>query len=103
MKKHLAIWLAVIFAAFHFIIVGSVLLDVARGAQGEGPAFAVFFADFPLFLLSKIPIGGHVDYGPRIGTLIFLLAGTLMYALAGFILGVVINLIRGFIARWDER
>lgn len=100
MKKRLSLWLPVIFAAFHLIVVGGVLLDVARGAEGEGPAFAVFFYDLPLFVLAKhVHIDGSINFGPHSAELFFLSAGTLMYALVGFLIGAAIDWIRAFIAR----
>lgn len=45
MKKHLALWLAVIFAAFHLIVVGGAILEAGGGSGGEGLAFVVYYYD----------------------------------------------------------
>lgn len=99
MKKRLSLWLPVIFAAFHLIVVGGAILE-AGGGDDEGLAFAIYFADMPLFVLANhVHIHGSIDSTPHDAELVFLWAGTLMYALVGFLIGAAIDWIRAFIAR----
>lgn len=99
MKKRLSLWLAVIFAAFHFIAIGGTILG--SGGGGEGLTFGLIAYDWVLLWLC-----GHsviVRYvcsstTPR-GWTIYLLAGTLLYAVAGFAVGAVIDSLRSLIAR----
>ena len=100
MKKRLSLWLPVIFAAFHLVVVGAAFLEAGGDDGGEGLAFAIFFADLPLFVLAKaVHIPGSINPGPHNAKLFILLAGTLMYALVGFLIGAAIDWIRAFLAR----
>ena len=80
-------WGALLFGLFHLIFVVAPL--VASGGHGEGQAFLVALADFPLvMLLDRIPGGGYILYKSTFAYVSFFsVIGTLMYACIGAALG----------------
>jgi hypothetical protein len=98
MKKRLSLWLAVIFAAFHFVVVAGAILE--SGGGGEGLTFALIGYDWVLLWLCAHSVLGRYlcSFTPR-GWVIYLLAGTLIYAIAGFAIGSAIDGLRTLIAR----
>ena len=52
MKKRLSLWLPVIFAAFHLVVVGGSMLEAGVN-DDEGLAYVVIIYDLPLFVLCK--------------------------------------------------
>jgi hypothetical protein len=99
MKKRLSLWLAVIFAAFHFVAIGGTILE--SGGGGEGLAFALVGYDWVLLWLCAHSVLGRYlcSYTTPRGWVIYLLAGTLIYAIAGFAIGAVIDSVRALIRR----
>jgi hypothetical protein len=91
-RRHFWIFGALLLGGFHLAFI--VLPLLASGGQGEGQAFLVMFADFPLvWLLDRIPGGGHILYNSKYAYLAFFsIAGTLMYACAGALLGRLVAL-----------
>lgn len=96
MKLRLRILLPVIFAAFHFIAVGEMLLT--GGENGDG-ALGLVMLDWPLLALcmhspSDSALARYFCSLAPHAWVHYLLAGTLMYALAGFVIGATIDGVR---------
>lgn len=99
--KRLALRLAAIFGAFHFIILGLSIID-ADWRGGEGLGYGLALSDGPLLALCQHyrAVGTLLCYGTYRGNYVDLLVtGTLMYAMVGFIMGAAIDWIRALIAR----
>jgi hypothetical protein len=91
LKLRLRILLPVVFAAFHFIAVGDMLLT--GGENGDG-ALGLLILDWPLILPC---MHTHAAFARPFcsiapgGWTLYLLAGTLIYALIGFAIGAAID------------
>lgn len=91
MRSRLPFLLAAIFAAFHLIVVGGVILESAGSGGGEGFAFAILVYDFPLIVLCQWPPGTYLCYGVAHGSYsVLLISGTVLYGLVGFVIGIMI-------------
>lgn len=103
LRSPLPVVLAVIFAAFHLIVVGGMILESPQG--GEGFAYAFIAYEWPLLLLClHVPVFGqylcHGVSGNHYS--VVLVTGTVVYALIGFGIGAAIIRIRALLAsRWD--
>ena len=99
MKRRMSLWLPVILAVFHFIVMGNAFIQASDGSDPEGLAFAVGYVDMPLFVLCRlIPICNFGGDRPGI-PLMFLFAGSLTYAFIGFLIGALIDWARNLIER----
>ena len=94
-------WLAgaLLCGAIHLAFVVAPLL--ASGGHGEGQAFLVAMADFPLvFLLDRVPGGGHILYDSTPAYLTFFsIVGTLMYAGIGAAFGALCGFLLRLVGR----
>jgi hypothetical protein len=93
---------ALIFAAFHVLVVVTTL--VATQGSGEGQAFIVALADCPLVvLLNALPNGSYILYGSAVAYVwFFSVAGTLMYAAIGYCFGVLLRALVTRLGRGNE-
>lgn len=95
-QRRLPLLLAVVFAAFHLIVIGGTLLESPPVGMEDWRGYVLVIYDFPLFMFCRFTPVCALYHGP--GSLeLFLFAGTLMYAFAGFLIGAVIDWIRPFI------
>lgn len=92
--------LAAIFAAFHLIVVGGMILESPQG--GEGFAYAFVSYELPTLLLClHVPVvGKYLCHGLSSDHYaVVMISGTVVYALIGFAFGIAIVRIRELIAR----
>ena len=89
-------------ALIHVLLV--VVPVLAAHGSGEGQAFIVFLADFPLvWALQHAPGGGYILYNSVCAYISFFsVMGTVMYAAIGFLVGLLYRAIRmrKMAARW---